>query len=203
MDMKRKRIFKFLPLLLLVAGAVFVASCSSDDEEDGNVIAPTQVTDGAVTAFFDAELPPNSDHSKGFFHDQFSYNKIDGHKDVAFVIDGRQGLSDIYCGERELPAIDFDKYTLIVGQQLMPCYRFYITQMKLVSRDDGLHLVLYTRNDNQLLPCSVQCLFYWGLYPKLTQKLVSVDVYEEYENFSSHNRQESHTNIIGGIGYTP
>ena len=32
MDMKRKRIFKFLPLLLLVAGAVFVASCSSDDD---------------------------------------------------------------------------------------------------------------------------------------------------------------------------
>ena len=32
MDMKRKRIFKFLPLLLL-AGAMFVASCSSDDVE--------------------------------------------------------------------------------------------------------------------------------------------------------------------------
>ncbi len=32
MDMKRKRFFKFLPLLLLVAGAMFVASCSSDDE---------------------------------------------------------------------------------------------------------------------------------------------------------------------------
>ena len=33
MDMKRKRIFKFLPLLLIVAGALFVASCSSDDDE--------------------------------------------------------------------------------------------------------------------------------------------------------------------------
>ena len=32
--MKRKRIFKFLPLLLLVAGAMFVASCSSDDEDE-------------------------------------------------------------------------------------------------------------------------------------------------------------------------
>ena len=30
--MKRKRIFKFLPLLLLMAGAMFVASCSSDDD---------------------------------------------------------------------------------------------------------------------------------------------------------------------------
>ena len=33
MDMKRKRIFKFLPLLLLMAGALFVASCSDDDVE--------------------------------------------------------------------------------------------------------------------------------------------------------------------------
>ena len=34
MNMKRKRILNFLPLLLLVAGAVFVASCSSDDDDD-------------------------------------------------------------------------------------------------------------------------------------------------------------------------
>ena len=33
MNMKRKRIFKFLPLLLFAAGAMFVASCSSDDDE--------------------------------------------------------------------------------------------------------------------------------------------------------------------------
>ena len=33
MDMERKRIFKFLPLLLFAAGALFVASCSSDDDE--------------------------------------------------------------------------------------------------------------------------------------------------------------------------
>jgi hypothetical protein len=32
MDMKRKRIFKFLSLLLLMAGALFVASCSDDDD---------------------------------------------------------------------------------------------------------------------------------------------------------------------------
>ena len=32
MDMKRKRIFKFLPLLLLMAGALFVARCSDDDD---------------------------------------------------------------------------------------------------------------------------------------------------------------------------
>ena len=32
MDMKRKKIFKFLPLLLLMAGAMFVASCSDDDD---------------------------------------------------------------------------------------------------------------------------------------------------------------------------
>ena len=30
--MERKRIFKFLPLLLLMAGALFVASCSDDDD---------------------------------------------------------------------------------------------------------------------------------------------------------------------------
>ena len=33
MIMKRKSIFKFLPLLLAAAGAMFVASCSSDDNE--------------------------------------------------------------------------------------------------------------------------------------------------------------------------
>ena len=32
--MKRKGIFRYLPLLLLMAGALFVASCSSDDDEN-------------------------------------------------------------------------------------------------------------------------------------------------------------------------
>ena len=55
--MKIKRIFKFLPLLLLVAGATFVASCSSDDEDVTLVNAVGM--DEKMNFFFDNNMRKN------------------------------------------------------------------------------------------------------------------------------------------------
>jgi hypothetical protein len=78
MDMKRKRIFKFLPLLLLVAGAMFVASCSSDDEDE---------------VFVDSALKP----LLGYW--QYTGTTYDSTVGVLFKADGEVMKWEVFQGE--------------------------------------------------------------------------------------------------------
>ena len=103
-------------------------------------------------------------------------------ENMVYVINSQQELADIYVGKKKLPEIDFDKYTLIIGQQIMPYRGFYIAKKKLSNGDNGLILNLYAKNDRELLPCASQNLYFWGLYPKLSQKMVSVNVVKRYTN---------------------
>ena len=100
---------------------------------------------------------------------------------VVCLINSRQELEAIYSGSRELPEIDFDKYTLIIGQQIMPCLGFYLAKKELQVGDEGLILKLYARNDSEIHAHMLQNLYYWELYPKLVQKVITVEDYKDYQ----------------------
>ena len=178
--------------VLLCIGVVLMAlvgmsSCSSDDENDNN-ISPVDVNDGPIAAFFKTELPERHSDSeyylitRSFFFDPETLGGVQIEENIVCVINSRQELAEIYQGEKELPEIDFDKYTLIIGQQIMPYHGFYVAQKDLSAGDNGLVLTLYARNDDELLSCAHQNLYFWGLYPKLSQKMVSVNVVKRYTN---------------------
>ena len=101
---------------------------------------------------------------------------------VVCLINSRQDLEAIYSGSRELPEFDFDKYTLIIGQQIMPCRDFYLVKKELLADVNGLVLNLYVRNDGDNLSTAIQHLYYWGVYPKLVQKSILVKDFKDYPN---------------------
>ena len=182
---------KYLYILMSAMLIVLSAGCSSDDESypEGAVL-PISVTDGEIVDFFNSEFKErhhSGDYyriSTSFFYDTVKYGGMGGiNKDTIFVINSRQELADIYLGKKELPAIDFDKYTLIIGQQNMPCLGFYVAKKELIAGDKGLILNLYARNDDELLACATQNLYFWGLYPKQSQKTITLNVYKEYTHF--------------------
>lgn len=183
-------------LCALLAGA-FMAGCSDDGNEafvvntvEGDGAEPTIVVkavemDGVVADFFNAELPGYSSEdakrtsgprSKAFFYDKEQDWYIEESR--VHVINSRQELADIYQGDRELPEIDFGSYTLIVGQVRVG-YKSYLVEKQLTSDDDGLHLYLHVRNDNEVFECTNSNRYYWALYPKQLQQLVSLVVYGE------------------------
>ena len=175
---------KVLFLTCIIAG--ILVGCSSDD----SIILPINVTDGPIAVFFNAELPElnkSSDfyrNSKSFFYDPDSYGGTAIEENRVCIINSRQELADIYLGDKELPEIDFDKYTLVIGQQIMPVLGFYIVNKKLVESGEEFVLKLYARNDGEVLATALQNLYFWGLYPKLAQKTISVSVSTYYSNYS-------------------
>ena len=175
--MKKILVYTFL---MFLTGAL-MASCSDDDE--GTVI-PSLEADEAVTEFFNEALPEKG-HSNSFFcHlDTNIHMIVPIWENFVYVINNREQLEDFYQGDKELPEIDFRKYTLIIGQQMMPGFGFYLTKKELTLSNDGLILTLYTRNDNEVIPDALQHLYFWDLYPKLSQTKVSVTAITEYTNF--------------------
>ena len=183
---------KYLLLFNVLITTICFCGCSKEDDsnedDSNNVILPINQTDGALVAFLNAELPEmhHSDDiyrtSKSFFCEDKSGIKSAIKENIVCVINSRQELADIYMGEKELPEIDFDKNTLIIGQQIMPCLGFYVAKKDLLARDDSLILTLYAKNDCYKLDQALQNLYYWELYPKLLQKTLSVNVIVEYTN---------------------
>ena len=174
---------KYVLFISVIVAATWLCACSSDDDDNDfeeinpNAIQPVNLTDGDIVDFFN--LDPHR-LSIPFFQDGNYDNKV-------YVINSRQELADVYLGEKELPAIDFDKYTLIIGQQKMPCLGFYITKKELVPNEDGLQLTIYARNDGEILSLMIQRLFFWGLYPKLSQTTITVKVFKKYTKFPEQN----------------
>ena len=183
---------KYLLFFNVLIATICFCGCSkideSNEDDSNNVILPINQIDGAIAVFLNAELPErhHSDDiyriSKSFFCEDKSGIKSAIKENIVCVINSRQELADIYMGEKDLPEIDFDKNTLIIGQQIMPCLGFYVAKKDLLARGDSLILTLYAKNDCNKLAQELQNLYFWEIYPKLLQKTLSVNVIVEYAN---------------------
>ena len=184
---------KFLFLTCFLAG--MLVACSNDADGDlsfdgngGVTVEDLGDISDEIAIFFNKELPERHNdsqpygYSTSFFYDFSigSKEKIECLENVVRLINSNQELADIYQGENELPKIDFDKYTLIIGHQLLPCLGFYLTKKELVVSKEGLVMNLYTRNDREIRACMLQNFYFWGLYPKQSQNTVSVKCFMEY-----------------------
>ena len=168
--------------IALMMATAMIVGCSSDNDEDGSIIMPVSVTDGPVAEFFKTELPEmhsSSDYyytTKPFFFDPETLGGVSINENIVYVINSRQELADVYQGDKELPVIDFDKYTLIIGQQIMPYRGFYVGKKELVKGSDSIIFNLYARHDGEVRATALQFLYFWALYPKLSQKTIPVNV---------------------------
>ena len=169
---------------VIVAAICLFTACSSDDDDfNPNAIQPVTLTEGDIVDFFNSELPERHSDKDQYRVTESFFDYYSSERGTAYIINSRQELADVYRGEKELPAIDFDKYTLIIGYSLMPCLDFYVAKKELVSDENGLQLTVYARNDGELLAPLVEQLYFWGLYPKQPQKTITLKVIEEYPNF--------------------
>ena len=189
---------KYLFFASMLLSVVMLLSCNNSDDEgfdngsesDGSTISPINVSEGPIADFFNVEWPNKTDrayNAKSFFYDSSRDFGLQVTESVVSLINSRQELADIYLGDKELPDIDFDKYTLIIGRQKMPYPYFYVAKQELIAGKDGLILNLYANNDEEILPCMKHCMYFWGLYPKLSQKAIIVNVSENYRFFPQYN----------------
>ena len=177
--------------LLLVSGTYGLLSCDKDSDAVetepvttkageqkavANIINPilTGSVYDSLAEFFHANYQSEEEHRSFFGDDIESYESAS----QCFVINSREELMAHYLGEAPFPDMDFDKYTLIVGQVIMPESYYIVLRQELVSDSDGLRLNVYVpEKDSGYL--MLQQLFYWGLYPKLQSSNISVNIIKE------------------------
>ena len=99
-------------------------------------------------------------------------------KSQCLVINSTEELKNHYLGDHPFPEVDFDRYTLIVGQEMMPESYYTVLRQELISFGDELTLNVYVPKLENAYT-AFQHLFYWGLYPKVRSSSISVKVYKE------------------------
>lgn len=156
----------------LMLGSV---GCSSDEEalsekEDDNVIATfyeNQVEQN-ISEFFHSELD-------NYIVSQFPWNEC-FIKDSCILINSKEEFHSFYKGNISIPEIDFTKQTLIIGWKVCGSLR-HIEKLNIKKEQSGYSLNVYTyrQKDEAYLIDEIQ-LCYWGLFPKLNENPVSINV---------------------------
>ena len=126
-----------------------------------------------LSVFFAAELHDTYWDIDSKEHSTFFYQEESG--DCFMVIDSREAFLDAYMGTEELPNIDFDLYTLIIGRTWGSNSAYRLVDV--VLKDMGPNLDLETKLIHYANGGAYEVIldmFYWCLYPKLPQKSISL-----------------------------
>ena len=150
-------------LLYCVLFLGLFASCAEIKPNDDAGIFPVSASED-VESFFESYLPP-SDYS--YSNTSFNF----GEETECFVINDVDDFKAVAPESVTLPEIDFDKYTLIIGQVVMgnPGYRFVSQSI----HTDTLKVVY--KKLGGASPAIMTSFYFWGLYDKL-QNAVNIDV---------------------------
>lgn len=150
-------------LLYCVLFLALFASCAEIKPNDDAGIFPVSASED-VESFFESYLPP-SDYS--YSNTSFNF----GEETECFVINDMDDFKAVAPESVTLPEIDFDKYTLIIGQVVMgnPGYRFVSQSI----HTDTLKVVY--KKLGGASPAMMTYFYFWGLYDKL-QNAVNIDV---------------------------
>lgn len=186
-------------LLLVAAGMnlAFTACGSSDDEQltppgeaenpstgsfeengyvDGAIVKATSDSKSHddVYLFFKKELPPTS---MSYMANPFLFGD---EPDVCQVVNSYDELWAIYKGSEPLPIIDFDSYTLLVGKKETSQFSERLSRQSFYEDNGTYFLDIYYSGD--LFFQTIVSVYYWGLYPKLDERLINVSVFFEQVN---------------------
>lgn len=172
----------YLSLAILFSIAT---TCCSDDNDDpkspDTPIEKTKNIDGMVITipgdksnydalydFFNKELPlmSVSRQSNTFLFDNLS--------DICYYINSYDDLRSVYTGKEQLPVIDFESYTLIVGQKCSNNMYDSLDKQSFYEKDGNYILDLFFTSE--IIHPMIVYYNYWGLYPKLGKKEINVNI---------------------------
>ncbi|MBR1505221.1 MAG: hypothetical protein IJ614_03840 [Prevotella sp.] len=156
---------KNLLFSLAILALGMTTSCSSDD---GN----TTNEDTIANAFFASELPLMYDIQADPL---FLWNG-DPNIETCKVINSAEELRSFYRGNKALPAIDFSKKSLVIGWKL--CCPVSGVEKVEITEKEGLYMLDVTLfrylGDGYYTVALPVC--YWGVFPKITTDISSVNM---------------------------
>ena len=163
----KKMLVSMLSLLAMIA-IVFIG-CSNDDEVTPmpESVVPV-ICNESISVFFEQYLPKDG-HSEVFFTD------VPENEETCMVIDNKDELRSAYNGDKELPEIDFSKYSLVIGK-LYVAAGLYVKEQAM-QYDSPTTLSIFLETDERGYIAIMMDIYYWGVYPKLPSKNLIIRKY--------------------------
>ena len=155
-----------LKAVLLLLGGNLVAC---DDSKEPEVVGtPPVAASEEVTAFFTTHLPESS----------YNCSEIDFGETECFLINSTEEFEAVAPPSVVLPVIDFEKYTLIIGQHLLgdPGYSFEKQAVDTDTESGKMTLNLVYSRMGGASPTVITTFYIWGLYSKLPGSAIDVKI---------------------------
>lgn len=159
--MKTNKYLFFLPMLLaLVFG---IMGCSKDDEKNDDMIEPVISNDLAITRFFESEWPCETFKDGAFF--------VGKRGSFCKVLNSREELQSVYYGDLSLPDIDFNAFSLLIGQVEVPHSGYTLTKMELYYDNPVVNVYAKEAESGYT---TISYIHFWNLYPKIDSEEIIV-----------------------------
>lgn len=151
--------------MLIITFSCFF-SCNKSDYRDEGIMPVTASED--VVNFFNEHLPARSEQQVGLTL---------GDKTEFFVVNCEVEFRELLCSDIELPAIDFEKYTLLIGRVVngRPSLR-YKNQKVYIEDNIITFRVTFEEITTGIFPACIAYYNFWGLYDKLPEGNIEFDV---------------------------
>ena len=159
--MKQQIILWIGALLLLTAGI------GCEKEKVHETFSPIKDIPEQVSVFFEKKLPVASE-STCFFKSS--------KKELFHVINSMEELQAVYSCEEKLPEIDFMRYSVVIGQKTMPNSYYSVSNQRIVELSEVLELNIIAKTLSEGVWPSFSMMYCWGIYPKLPNKKLNVNV---------------------------
>ena len=182
--MKKSCILWMFALLMLAVG---MSSCSSDEIERipykrenynfGQVKGVDDDTYQRLSIFFQSELHDPFYNDFGVASSTF-FGELEWDAQPCYLINSMEEFRAAYQGDEQLPEVDFDRYSVLVGRTYRIDGSESLRSFSLV--DEGDHylmaiVILRNINPNYGYTCDIGDLFYWNIYPKLETKPITIE----------------------------
>lgn len=192
-----KKVTLLMSVLLTIG---LFSACSSDEEmsgngggetiqipEDGELLTPVEDRDIVgyedLSKFFASEMPIGA-RSNSFF--------VNSDQDEFSVINSLTELKGIYRGNEDIPHIDFEQYTLVIGQTVKPGACYPVLRQNLEFLNNSCQQNLYVPNLEGRYTMGAP-IYYWALYPKFRTDKISTNIIKDGELKS--------VNLLGELRY--
>lgn len=125
--------------------------------------------------FFEKALPSTSmSWTAPWFRLDYNNVSYENHSDTCYVVNNYEDFQAIYVGQEQLPDIDFDSYTLLVGQKFSSSIYIKLNKQEFYEDDNKYVLDMYYADD--FVSFAEINIFYWGLYPKLSHNNLEINI---------------------------
>lgn len=152
--------------------AALSISCNRDDSIDNEGVPPIEPPQ-EVKAFFNGHLPSYSTTGN---KSVFNFSEIEYGDSECFVVNSDEDFKAIVNPETLLPPVDFEKYTLVVGQHSMSNPGFVLFSQSIIDLGDKINLCLTYKSLDGASSDQLAVYYFWGLYNKLPEKPLSLKI---------------------------